>query len=121
MPVCAPNAVEKLASIEIVVRDERGADLVHPHAAVLLRNVDRREPQSAALRSSASQHAGFLGFDAVRGGQNLLAGKLGRGGGNLPLLFVQVLRGEDLGGRAGLNKETAAGRRQREGNWRRWT
>ncbi len=41
-------------------------------------------------------------------GQDLVAGKLGRRGGHLALLFVQVFGGEDLGGRACLEKKAAA-------------
>ncbi len=53
-------------------------------------------------------------------GQNLVAGKLGRGCGHLPLFLVQVLRGEDLGGRTCLDKKASAlggQNREKQSSW----
>ncbi len=71
-----------------MVGDERGRNLVHAHAAVLLGNIDRGEAQFTGLAHQALQDARLLGFDGCRVRQNLFAGKLRGGRGNLALLLV---------------------------------
>ncbi len=65
-------------------------------------------PSSAGLAQQSRQHPRLLGLDVRGGGQDLVAGKLGRGGRDLALLFVQVLRSEDLGWAAGLKQKASA-------------
>ena len=91
-----------------MVGDDRGRGLVHPQAAVLLGNIDGSEAQIRRLTQQPEQHAGLLGVDVLGGRENLVAGKLGCGGCHLQLFFVEVFRGEDLGGRAGVDKKAAA-------------
>ncbi len=79
-----------------VVGDQRGAHLVHPHAAVLLGNVDRGESQLGGLAQQRLHRARLFGLDGRRAGQNLFARKLLRSGRDLALLFVQVFGGEDF-------------------------
>ncbi len=83
-----------------MVGDDRGRGLVHPQAAVLLGNIDGSEPQIRRLAQQSDQHPGLLGVDVLGGRENLVAGKLGYGCRHLPLFFVEVFRGEDLGGGA---------------------
>ena len=66
------------------------------------------KPRSAALRMRPARTPGSLASMA-RGRLNLLAGEAGRRGSNLALLLVEVFRGEDFGGGAGFEQETAAG------------
>ncbi len=91
-----------------MVRDDCGGDLVHPKSAILLGNIDRSEPKIRGLAQESGQHAGLLGIDIIGGWQNFVAGKLGHRRRHLSLFFVQVLRGEDFRGRAGLDKKASA-------------
>jgi len=55
----------------------------------------------------ARSFPGSLASSASVAGKNLLARKLRRGGGNVPVLFRQVFRGEYFLGRAGLQQKAA--------------
>ena len=92
-----------------VIADQRGTDLVHPQAAVLLGNVGRSESKFRGLAQQRLHDAGLFGLDRRRAGQNLFARKPGRGGRDLALLLVQIFGSENLFRRAGFEQKTAAG------------
>ena len=109
MPMCAPKAVEKLASTDrwSVISVEVILSMpMPPYSSGISTEV---KPSSAALRIRSAHDARLLGLNGGDCGKNLFAGKLGGRGGNLALLLVQIFRGKDLGGGAGFKQETAAG------------
>ena len=109
MPMCAPKAVEKLASTEMWSVMSVELTLSSAHAAVLLRDIDGGESQFGGLAQQRHHRAGLLGFDGGDAGQNLFARKARRRGRDLALLLVQVFGSKNLGGGAGFKQETAAG------------
>jgi len=104
-----------------VVGNERGGDLVHPHAAVFLGNIHASKAQLAGLAHQSSQNTRLFSLDGRRVGQNLVAGKLRRSRGNLPLFLVQILRGKNFVGSAGFKQEAAARCRQRSEKRKSWS
>ncbi len=90
-----------------MVGDHHGGDLVQAHAAEVFRDLDGGESEFRGLGQQAAHDAGLFGFNGVGERQDLVAGKLGGGGGDLALFVIQILGGEDLRRVGGLKQETA--------------
>src|SRR5262249_41529672 len=90
-----------------VLSNQRGGDLVHVRAAVLLRDV---HVGNADLAGFADQFAGdrkFLVLDLLYIGEDFVLREFIRGLSNLQMLFAQVLHGENLVSRVLFNQKTS--------------
>ena len=102
-----------------VVGDDGGGDLVHLQAAVLLGNVDGGKAKLGGLLEEAASDGKVLGLDLIGDGNDLVGGKLGRGLGDLALLFGEVFREEAVLRRGVGDEEGAAGKNSLVGGVRR--
>ena len=109
MPVCAENATEKLACLEMFSATMAEDDLVHLEAAVLLGDIDRGEAELGGLFQQAASDGEVLRLDLVGGGHDLVDGEVRGGLGDLLLLVGEVFREEAVGGGGVGDEEAAAG------------
>ena len=96
------------AKLGEMVGDDRGGDLVHGQAAVLLGYVDGHQAEIAGFFQQGAGDVEMLGFNLFGFGKHLVANKIRGGARDLALLFAEVFRGHDLVRRALLNEEASA-------------
>ena len=90
------------------IRDQRRRDLVEREAAVLLRDIDRHQPQLARFQKQLARDREVFRLDFGHPRQDRLLREFRSGPRDLLLLFREVFRCEDVFRRGIREKETAA-------------
>ncbi len=75
-----------------VLRHNRRRGLIHLQPAVLLRNIDRRQPKIRSLLQQPPRNGKILRLNLIRRRHNLVDGKVRRRLSNLLLLVSEILR-----------------------------
>src|SRR5215469_10796558 len=102
------EAHSEAAGLGDTVGDNDRADLVHLHATVLFRNVNRSQAELAGLLDQLARDRPLFMLDLLYIWEDLVFSKLFRGLRDLTVFFGEVLGSEDFVGTPVFNEKAAA-------------